>query len=64
MPTPTNILQPMPEECESGQKEEETNLDNQYDGDIEIVEQSELDHFNAILQKAQTLAAKKEREKP
>ena len=54
----------MPEKCESGQGKEETNLDNSYDGDIEIVKQSELDHFNAILQKAQTLAAKKEREKP
>jgi len=31
---------------------------------LEIVEQSALDHFNAILQKAQTLVAQAEMEKP
>ena len=64
MAAPTNTLQPMPKECESRQGKEKTNLDNPYDNDLEIVVQSELDHFNAILQKAQSLAAKKEREKP
>ena len=46
----------------AGQGEEETNLEKQYDG-LEIVEQSALDHFNSILQKAQKLAAKAEKNK-
>jgi len=46
---------------EAGQGEEEINLEKQYDG-LEIVKQSALDHFNSILQKAQKLAAKVERD--
>jgi len=38
-------------------------LEEPYYG-LEIMEQSELDHFNAVLQKAQKLAAKAERENP
>lgn len=56
-------LQPAVEECESGHEEEEMDIDGPYDG-LEIVEQSALDHFNAILQKAQSVAAEAEREKP
>ena len=55
-------LQPAVKECEGGQREEETDLEEPYD-DLEIVEQSALDHFNTVLQKAQSLAAKAEREK-
>jgi hypothetical protein len=56
----------VPEEYESSQGEEdsETGFNNPYDDDLEIVEQSALDHFNSILQKAQSLAAKAEIEKP
>jgi len=43
--------------------EEEPDLEESDDG-LEIVEQSALDHFNAVLQEAQKLAAKAEREKP
>ena len=53
-------LQPAVEECEGGQTEEETDLD---DG-LEIVEQSALNHFSAILQKAQSLAAEAEKKNP
>ena len=42
---------------------EETDLEKPCYG-LEIVEQSALDHFNAVLQKAQELAAKAERENP
>ena len=41
---------------EGGQEELEANFEELYKG-VEIVEQSALDHFNAILQKAQCLAA-------
>jgi hypothetical protein len=41
----------------------ETDFEEPYNG-LEIVEQSELDHFNAILQEAQRLAAKAEKDKP
>jgi hypothetical protein len=41
----------------------ETDIREPYDGP-EIVEQTALDHFNAILQKAQRLAAEAEKEKP
>jgi hypothetical protein len=56
-------LQPAVKEGEGGQREEETDIEEPYDG-FEIVEQSALDHFNAILQKAQQLAAEAERMKP
>jgi len=39
------------EECKGGQWEEEMDLEDPYN-DPEIVEQSALNHFNAILQKA------------
>jgi hypothetical protein len=51
------------EQCEGGQSEEETDLEETHDS-LEIVEQSALDHFNNILLKAQELAANAEREKP
>ncbi len=41
----------------------ETEVKEPY-GYLEIVEQSELDHFSSILQKAQALAAEVERKKP
>jgi hypothetical protein len=46
-----------------GQGEEETDFEEPYDG-LEIAEQTALDHFNAILQKAQILATKAEKDKP
>ncbi len=42
---------------------EETEVEEPH-GCLEIVEQSELDHFSSILQKAQALAAEAERKKP
>src|SRR6266566_9082563 len=56
-------IQPVVEECEGGQGEEETDIKDPYDG-LEIVEQLELDHFNAILQKAQKLAMEAQGERP
>ena len=50
-------LQSTVEECGGGQGEEETDIEELYDDGPEIVEQSELDHFNTILQKAQRIAA-------
>jgi len=44
-------LQSSVEECDSGQQEEEMDFEEPFCG-LEIVEQSALDHFNAILQKA------------
>ena len=52
-------LQPVSVECEGGQ---ETEFEETFDG-LEIVKQSALDHFNAILQKAQNLAEEAERKK-
>jgi hypothetical protein len=61
---PTDMpLQSAVEECESGQGEEKTDSEELDDG-LEIVEQSELDHFNAILQTAQRLAAESEKKAP
>lgn len=51
-----------PQPAEGDQWEKEIDLDDPSDDDLEIVEQSELDHFCAILQKAQRLAADAERE--
>jgi hypothetical protein len=56
-------LQPAAEGCEGGQGEEEADIREPYGGP-EIVEQSVLDHFNDVLQKAQRLAREAEREKP
>ncbi len=44
-------------------QDEETDLEEPYD-DIEIVEQTALDHFNAVLMKAQRLAVKAEKNNP
>jgi hypothetical protein len=55
-------LQPAAEECGGGQREDEIDIEEPYEG-LEIVEQSALDHFNAILQKAQGLAALAQGEK-
>jgi hypothetical protein len=56
---PTN--RPLPLSIvDAGQREKKTNLEKQYDS-FKIVEQSALDHFNSILQKAQKLAAKAEK---
>ena len=60
---PTNRpLQPANEKYEGGQREEETDFEEFCD--LEIVEQSALDHFNTVLQKAQRIVAKAEKEKP
>jgi hypothetical protein len=56
-------LQPADEKDEGAQGEDRTDLEESYDG-LEIVEQSALDHFNAVLLKAQRTAAKAEKEKP
>ncbi len=53
-------LQPAVREWEGGQVEEEINVDDC----LEIVEQSALDHFSAVLQEAQRAAAKAEKENP
>ena len=53
-------LQPAVGEWEGGQVEEEINIDDC----LEIVEQSALDHFSAVLQEAQRAAAKAEKENP
>src|SRR5260221_11395018 len=53
-------LQPAVGEWEGGQMEEEINVDDC----LEIVEQSALDHFSAVLQEAQRAAAKAEKENP
>ena len=50
------------EECEGGQSEEETDLEQAYDS-LEIVKQTALDHFNAILQNAQRLAVEAKKDK-
>ena len=43
----------------------DTDLEDPYDSDgLEIVDQSELDNFVTIMQKAQKIAAQVEREKP
>ncbi len=55
-------LQPAVEECEGGQEEGEIETEEPCDCP-EIVEQSALDHFSSILQKAQKLAAEAERKK-
>jgi hypothetical protein len=52
------------EEHEGSQEEEGTNPEEPCDDDLEIVEQSALDHFSDILQKAQCLATQAERERP
>ncbi|KAN0111274.1 hypothetical protein V8E52_008649 [Russula decolorans] len=54
-------LQHAVEECEGGQAEEEIAVKEPYNG-LEIVEQSALDHFSAILQKAQRAAAEASRD--
>jgi hypothetical protein len=61
---PDTPLQPAVD-CEDGQREDSDSEEEEsvlYD-DLEILEQSSLDHFNAILQNAQKIAAKAEREK-
>ena len=63
MAIPNRLVQPAVEECEGGQGEEETDFEEPY-VEPEIVEQSALKHFNAVLQEAQRLAAAAEREKP
>jgi hypothetical protein len=56
-------LQPAIDECEDGQEEERTDSEEPCD-ELEIIEQSALDHFSATLRKAQYLSAQAEREKP
>jgi len=53
-------LQPAIGEWEGGQVEEEIDVDDC----LEIVEQSALDHFNSVLQKAQRAAAQAEKDNP
>jgi len=55
------FIQPV-EEFTDGQEKEKTDVENLYDGP-EIVKQSELDHFNAILLKAQKHTVEAQREK-
>lgn len=57
------LLQPVVQECEDGHGEEEIHVEEPYNG-LEIVEQSALDHFNAVLQKAQRAATEAQKEKP
>jgi hypothetical protein len=60
-PPPDTLLQLTVEDCDDNQGEggDETVSDD----DLEIVEQSALDRFSAILQKAQKTAAEAERQK-
>src|SRR6266566_4856312 len=56
-------IQPIVEEYEGGQGKEEIDIEDLYNG-LKIVEQSELNYFNAILQKAQKLTMKAQGERP
>ena len=57
------ILQPAVGMCEGGQREEEIDIEEPC-YDLEIVEQTALEHFNAVLQKAQEVAAEAEKKNP
>jgi hypothetical protein len=57
------ILLPSVEVCEGDLTEEGSDLEDPCHG-LEIVEQSALDHFHAVLQKAQRLAAEAENVEP
>ena len=59
---PDSPLQPAIKGGDDGQSIDERNLEDPCSG-LEIVEQSKLDHFNAILKEAQRVAVKAEREK-
>ena len=59
---PDSPLQPAIKGGDDGQSIDEINLEDPCSG-LEIVEQSKLDHFNAILKEAQRVAVKAEREK-
>ena len=54
-------LQSTVEKCGGGQGKEDTDIEELYDDGPKIVKQSELDHFNTILQKAQRIAAEAEK---